>query len=144
MKKYPSISIVTPTWNSPLPLFERVLRTLKNQEYPKNLLEHIVIDAGSVNNTIELAKKYGCDITVRSDLKIQEQVRASLGIKKAKNDIILMLQSDNIPTSKNWLKEMVQPFLDNKKVFCTFSAYNSYEKNILYFFWKLLNYIIIF
>ena len=130
MSNLPSISIVTPTWNSPLPLFERVLRTLKNQEYPKNLLEHIVIDAGSVNNTIELAKKYGCDITVRSDLKIQEQVRASLGIKKAKNDIILMLQSDNIPTSKNWLKEMVQPFIDNKKVFCTFSAYNDYEKNM--------------
>lgn len=130
MKDLPSISIVTPTWNSPLPLFERVLKALQEQEYPKNLLEHIVMDAGSTNGTAELAKKYGCNVTVRSDLKVQEQIRESLGIKKAKNDLILMLQSDNIPTSKNWLKEMVQPFIDNKKVFCAFSAYNGYEKNM--------------
>lgn len=130
MNNFPSISIVTPTWNSPLPLFERVLKTLQNQVYPKNLLEHIVMDAGSVNGTAELARKYGCNVTVRSDLKVQEQVRASLGIKKAKGDLVLILQSDNILTSKNWLKEMVQPFIDNKKVFCTFSAYNDYEKNM--------------
>ncbi len=130
MSNLPSISIVTPTWNSPLPLFERVLKALREQEYPKNLLEHIVMDAGSTNGTAELAKKYGCILTVRSDLKVQEQVRASLGIKKAKNDLVLMLQSDNIPTSKNWLKEMVRPFVENTKVFCTYSAYNSYEKNM--------------
>ena len=86
MKDLPSISIVTPTWNSPIPLFERVLKELQKQTYPKNLLEHIVMDAGSTNGTIELARRYGCAVIVRSDLKIQEQVRASLGIKKAKND----------------------------------------------------------
>ncbi len=129
-KKLLTISIVTPTWNSNIKLFERVLKELKRQIYPRELIEHIVFDAGSTNGTAELAKKYGCKVTIRADLKVQEQVRQSLAIKKARGDLVLILQSDNIPTSKNWLKEMVQPFIDNKKVFCTFSAYNDYEKNM--------------
>lgn len=130
MSNLPSISIVTTTLNSPLPIFERVLRTLQNQIYPKNLIEHIVMDGGSINGTVELARKYHCEVIVHKDLMMKEQNRASLGIQKARGDLIVILQSDNIPTSKNWLREMVQPFLDNKKVFCTFSAYNSYEKNM--------------
>ena len=130
MSNLPSISVVTTTLNSPLLIFERVLKTLESQSYPKNLLDHIVMDGGSTNGTIKLAKKYRCNVVVRKDLMMKEQNRASLGIQKARGDLIVILQSDNIPTSKNWLKEMVQPFIDNKKVFCTFSAYNSYEKNM--------------
>lgn len=130
MNKLPSISIVTGTWNPSLFVFERVLKSLKSQAYPKQLLEHIIFDAGSTNGAIQLARKYGCDVTVRSDLAEGEQVRQSLEIKKAQGDIVLLLQSDNILTSKNWLREMVQPFIDNRKVFCTCSAYNTYEKNM--------------
>lgn len=130
MKNLLKISIVTTTLNSPLPIFERVLKTLQNQIYPKNLIEHIVMDGGSTNGTLELARKYHCEVIVHKNLMMKEQNRASLGIQKARGDIIVILQSDNIPTSKNWLREMVQPFLDNNKVFCTFSAYNSYEKNM--------------
>lgn len=130
MNKLPSISIVTGIWNPSLTLFERVLKSLKLQAYPKQLLEHIIFDAGSTNGAVQLARKYGCDVTVRSDLVEAEQVRQSLEIKKAQGDIVLLLQSDNILTSKNWLREMVQPFLDNGKVFCTCSAYNTYEKNM--------------
>lgn len=128
MKSLPSISIVTGTLNPRLSLFESVLKSIHNQTYPGDLIEHIVMDAGSTNGSIELAKKYGCSVEVREDLVDQEEIRASLGIKKARGDLVLILESDNIPRSKNWLKEMVQPFLDNKKVFCTFSAYNSFNK----------------
>lgn len=129
-KKLPTISIVTPTLNSNIKLFEKVLKALKSQTYPKELIEHIVFDAGSTNGTLEMARKYGCNVTIRTDLKVQEQVRQSLAIKKSRGELILVLQSDNVPTSKTWLKEMVQPFIDNKKVFATFSAYNDYEKNM--------------
>lgn len=130
MHKLPSISIVTETWNPDVKLFERVLKNIQLQDYPKELVEHIVFDAGSTNDSVRVARKYGCKITIRSDLRDTEQVRQSLEIKKARGDIVLLLQSDNILTSRKWLREMVQPFLDNKKVFCTYSAYNSYEKGM--------------
>lgn len=130
MKRYPSISIITPTWNSNVALFDRVLRELKSQKYPKKLIEHIVLDAGSENDTVKVAKKYGCNVILRPDLQPQEQYREGLGISMAKGELILMLQSDNIITSKDWLERMVQPFLENQKIIGTYSAYNSYEKGM--------------
>ena len=59
MNNLPSISIVTCTYNVNLKLFEKVLKALREQVYPKRLIEHIVMDAGSSNGTVELAKKFG-------------------------------------------------------------------------------------
>jgi len=129
MHDFPTISIVTCTYNTNLPLFNQVLRALQSQKYPKKLIEHIVMDAGSTNGTIELAKKFGCKVFVCSDLKEEEQMRASIGFKKAKGHLILIIQSDNIVIGKDWLKQMVEPFFNNE-VFCTYTSHYSYKKNM--------------
>ena len=129
MNNLPSISIVTCTYNANLPLFEQVLKALRAQNYPNKLIEHIVMDGGSSNGTVELAKKHGCQVFIRPDLKDEEQMRASIGFKKAKGDLILIIQSDNIVVGKNWLKRMVEPF-EEKRVFCTYTAHYSYKKNM--------------
>jgi hypothetical protein len=128
--RLPSISIVSCTWNVNLPMFEDVLRALRDQNYPKNLIEHIVMDAGSINGTIELAEKYGCKVFIHPNLKEEEQERASLGFKKAKGEILLIIQSDNLVTSKDWIMRMVQPFLENKNIFATYTDHYSYKKNM--------------
>lgn len=130
MKKLPSISLVGCTYNTDLLAFKRMLEALKLQTYPKRLIEHIVMDAGSTNGTVELARKYGCKVYVHPELREEEQVRASLGFKKAKGEMLLIIQADNIVTSKDWIMRMIQPFLENKNIACTFSAYNSYEKDM--------------
>lgn len=129
MNKLPTVSIYTGSLNPNLETFKRVLETLKKQTY-KEVIEHIVMDGGSTNGAIELARRYGCTVDISPQLKLLEQIRFSKGVKKAKGQLVLCLETDNIPTSKNWLKEMVQPFIDNKKVFCTFSAYNDYERDM--------------
>lgn len=129
-KSLPSISIVSCTYNANLKLFEQVLKALRSQNYPKKLIEHIVMDAGSTNGTIELAKEYGCKVYMHPELLEEEQARASLGFKKAKGEILLIIQSDNLITSKNWVRRMVQPFLENKNIFCTYTDHYSYKKNM--------------
>lgn len=130
MKLLPSISFITTTYNANLPLFKRSLEAIASQNYPKNLLEHIVVDGGSKNGTIEFAKQHNCKVIVRKDLAWEQETRASLGIKEARGDIYTLMQSDNILTSNDWLEKMVKPFTENKKIFCTYSAYNSYEANM--------------
>ncbi len=130
MKKFPSITIITGILNPNISIFKQVLESVKLQKYPKKLIQHFVMDGGSVNESPNLAKKYGCKVIVRKDLMNKDEVRAGLAIKKAKGDLILMLESDNLLTSDEWLLEMVQPFLDDTNVFCTYSAYNSYQKNM--------------
>lgn len=99
------------------------------QKYPKKLIEYIIVDGGSTNGTIELAREYGCKI-IQKGLKVEEEARASLAIKAAKGDLILDLESDNIITSSDWFEQMVKPFKENKNVFFTYSAYNGYEKDM--------------
>ncbi|KKQ34990.1 MAG: Glycosyl transferase [Microgenomates group bacterium GW2011_GWA2_37_6] len=130
MKNKLSISIITCTLNADLAVFKKSLESIKKQRYPKNLVEHIVMDGGSTNGTIKLAREYNCKVHIRKDLLKQEMTRQSIGIKKAKGGVLLMLPSDNILTSEDWLEKMTEPFKQNKKVFCTFSAYNSFEKNM--------------
>ncbi len=129
-EELPFISIVTNTYNPDPVLFKEVLKALAIQTYPKKLVEHLVIDGGSTNETVKLARSFKCRVVVRADLKEQEQMRSSMGFKMAKGKIIAVIQSDNIVTSKNWLLKMVQPFIDNPDVFCAFSQKNSYRKNM--------------
>lgn len=131
MKKLPSITIVGCTYNPSLWLFEKMLKAIKMQTYPKSMVEHIIMDAGSTNGTIKLAREYGCKVVVRkTDLKNEEQIMASDAFQTAKGKIILVMQIDNIITDKNWMKKMVQPFLENKNVFCTYTERYSYEKDM--------------
>ena len=129
-RSLPTITILTGTLNSHISTFRQVLESVRKQKYPKTLIEHIVMDKGSTNGCIELAKRYGCEADIRHYSPGKEQLSAGLGIQMAKGDLILVLESDNILTSRDWLRRMVEPFIQNKKVFCTFSAYNSYWKNM--------------
>lgn len=130
MTHLPTISIITGTFNSDISIFKRVLDSIKYQRYPTDLIEHLVMDGGSTNGCVELAKRYESKIIVSSDSPEKEQNRPALGIKMAKGDLILILESDNILTSNDWLLQMVKPFRQNKRIFCTYSVYNSYEKDM--------------
>lgn len=130
MKNFPSISIVTLTFNADLGIFKQSLESIKYQNYPKRKIEQIVVDGGSKNGTIKLAKSYGCKVIERPDLEYETEARKSIGIKKSKNDIILFLEADNILVGEDWLQAMVLPFIEEKNIFSTFSMYNAYRKNM--------------
>lgn len=130
ISQLPSITIITCILNCHIPTFKQCLESIKHQRYPKKLIEHLVMDGGSTNEGPKLSKKYDCHVIVREDLKNRGEARVGIAIKQAKNDLILMLQSDNILISNDWLLKMVKPFIDNKNVFCAFSIYNSYYKNM--------------
>ncbi len=88
------------------------------------------MDGGSTNGSMELAKKYGCKVFVHKDLLEKAEMRIAMGIKKAKNDLILILEADNILSSRNWLVQMAEPFLTDKRIFCAYSAYYGYNKGL--------------
>lgn len=130
MKNLPSITIITCILDCHIPTFKLSLNSIRKQKYPKELIEHLVMDGGSTNEGPDLARRHNCSVIVRKDLKDQVEARVGIAIKKAKGDMILMLQSDNILTSSDWLLRMVEPFTENKEIFCTFSMYNSYFKHM--------------
>lgn len=80
------ISIVTVTYNC-ASILEETIKSVISQDYA--LIEYIIIDGGSTDNTVEIAKKY----TSKVDVLISEPDRGiydamNKGIKKATGDWI--------------------------------------------------------
>jgi glycosyltransferase involved in cell wall biosynthesis len=103
----PSISVVIPTLNSEAVL-ERCLSSFSIQKYPKNKIEIIIIDGGSVDNTLIISHKYHAKVLVNK-LKTAESGKA-IGVKAAKNTLIALIDSDNILPNNHWFIDMVAPF----------------------------------
>src|SRR4029079_4805093 len=129
VKSLPTISIVTCCFNTDLKIFRLTLEALKKQNYPRKKIQHIVMDGGSTNGSIELAKSYGCKVFSIPKLQNKSLVRMSLGITKSNGELILFLEPDNIMIGKNWIRKMVFPF-DDKEIIGAFSIYNYAKKNM--------------
>jgi len=109
--RLPSISIVIPTYNCGS-FLDKCLFSIVKQDYPRELIEILIIDGGSTDNTIEVAKKY-TDKIYKNPLRTGEAGKA-VGVKKAKNDLVALIDSDNLLPDRNWLKSMVEPFADKE------------------------------
>lgn len=106
---FPTISICMATLNAEKVL-EECLRRLSEQDYPEEKIELIVGDGGSKDKTRKIIEKYG-GVVLSNPLKTGEAGKA-VAVKEAKNELILILDSDNFLPDRNWLKKMTAPFLD--------------------------------
>lgn len=92
---HPLVSIVTPSLNQGQFIEEMVL-SIKNQEYPN--IEHIIIDGGSTDNTLEILKKHEGTYNMRwisePDGGMYEAVNK--GLRRAKGEIVAYLNCDDL------------------------------------------------
>lgn len=110
MHEFPKISFCVPTYNSEKTI-GFCLDGIKSQDYPKELIEILVIDGGSTDNTLQICKKSFSKIINNSD-KIEEKGRA-LGIREAFGDIIAFIDADNLLNDTGFIRKMVDPFCEN-------------------------------
>lgn len=107
------ISIVITNWERQyyIPL---IMEMYNNQDYPKNLLEFIIIDDDSVNkaDVLNIIKE---QIRLYPDLKIRfiqnyinryynPTKRRNIGIRQSKENIILLNETDTLPLGRNFLR----------------------------------------
>lgn len=113
MKTFSKISFVIPTLNAKKNLIE-CINSIKTQNYPKNKIEIIISDGGSIDKTQIIAKKYGCKI-VFNKLKTAEAGKA-VGLKHATGKYLALIDSDNILPNKNWINQMLQPMETDENI----------------------------
>ena len=104
-----SVSIILPTYNSAKTLQE-CLESIKNQHFPSERLELIVVDGGSTDDSTEIARKYTDRVLYNKD-KVEEKGRA-IGISESQNKIVVFIDADNILDSPEFLQRMLEPFDD--------------------------------
>lgn len=125
-----TVSIVIPIFNS-MRTLSLCIESILAQKYNHNLIEIIFADGGSTDGTLKLIKSYkeNADISIkvfRNPLKTAEAGKA-VGVKKAKNEIIALVDSDNIMPDNHWLERMMAPFED-KDIVATEPIEYTYRK----------------
>jgi glycosyltransferase involved in cell wall biosynthesis len=108
--KLPLVSIIIPTYNEGKRL-SFCLESICNQDYPKDNIEILVIDDESTDKTVEIAKKYGAKVIANGSHSIERG--KSIGLQNAKSDYILLMDADNVLSTKSWISICIRAFLDN-------------------------------
>ena len=123
----PFVSIIVPTLEEENNI-ETCLRSLKKLNYPKK--EIIVVDGGSSDKTVEIAKKFDVNLIVDSDLPenwIGKSYGCHLGFQAARGDILLFTDADTYHTPQS-LKITVMHTLSTEAKLFSMLPYQRAEK----------------
>jgi glycosyltransferase involved in cell wall biosynthesis len=108
--KAPLVSVVIPTYNSASTL-PKTVEALYNQDYPRELLEIVVVDDGSTDKTREVLQGY--PIRYFHQGKAGPAKARNTGWKNSRGDIICFTDADCIP-QRNWVSELVHGYQDDR------------------------------
>jgi len=115
--KAPKVSFVICTYNAK-ELARRCIESIKMQDYPKNRIEIICVDGGSTDSTLKLLEKYKVKIIHNKNrLPEGKGMGKFLGYRAAMGQFIAIVDQDNEIQGNEWLKDMLFPMLNDKKVF---------------------------
>lgn len=120
--KYPQVSIIIATFNSQKTL-PKALGSIKKQNYPQDKIEILVIDGGSKDKTIKIAKKYKRGLAgyvgkcrTLKNLKVDQVYAKHLGWLNSRGKYVLFLDSDEAFENKNSIRNKVVSALNDKRV----------------------------
>lgn len=89
----PLVSIVTPSYNQGM-FIERTIESVISQDYPR--IEHIVVDGGSADNTLEVLRKYESRLKWVSERDDGQTDAINKGFRMSKGTVLAWLNSDDI------------------------------------------------
>jgi len=122
--KYPRgkpepVSVVMPCYNEAETIGQAIEALLK-LDYPKNMLEIIIVDDKSKDNSVEIVKKYvrrykNVKLIINKKNSGGAAEPINIGIKVAKYDYIAVVDADSIP-NKDVLLKMIGFLQKDKKV----------------------------
>jgi len=126
-----SVSVILATLNGG-EILKKSLKSIRGQDYDQEKIEIIAADGGSTDDTIKTLKKYGVKIVFENTGS--PEGAKGIALKRAKNEIILEIDCDNILPDKDWLKKMVFYFDKEKDIVGVYTWRYKHERND-----KLLN-----
>ena len=120
-QRLPSVSIVISAKNEYLNLKEN-LPFILTQDYPE--FEVIVVDDHSQDDTHELLADFKLMYTRLKVLSLNDSLTffegkkfpLSIGIKEAKNEVLLLTDADCKPASNEWIRHMISQYDENTEL----------------------------
>lgn len=111
--KKPAVSIILRTLNEEKHLDE-LLTAINNQELNGLDIEVVLIDSGSTDSTLDIAKSHNCHILYISKDEFSFGRSLNLACQAAAGEILVIISGHCVPADNHWLQKICQPILDKK------------------------------
>jgi rhamnosyltransferase len=108
------VSVVIPTLNAG-PEFEELLEKLSTQEGDFEC-EVIVIDSGSEDGTVELARRYNASVHQIARSEFNHGATRNLGVSLSGGEYVALIVQDAVPLDERWLATMVEDLERDERV----------------------------
>ena len=105
------VSVIIYTYNAGV-LFEKLLKNISSQKLIKGV-EIIVIDNGSTDKTLNIAKKYKSTI-IKADNQLSQSEIYEKCITKISGKYVAVIEQNKLLNSNFWLYQAIRPIKDKK------------------------------
>ena len=106
-----TVTVIIPVLNA-ASMLRKVLESLSNQSYAKDLTEIIVVDNGSTDKSKEVAKSFGV-IPLSETEKKSPYAARNVGFRHATGSIIALTDANKVPDER-WIEEGVKSLVVNE------------------------------
>jgi glycosyltransferase involved in cell wall biosynthesis len=130
------VTLITATYNSARHLEDCILSVIR-QNYPQ--IEHIIVDGGSTDGTIDIIKKYENRIAAWISEKDRGMYDAiNKGMKMATGDVIGILNSDDMLDAEDVISAIVGAFREKQvdSLYGDLEYVDPVDTNKIYRIWK--------
>ncbi|MFH1691076.1 MAG: glycosyltransferase family 2 protein [Candidatus Omnitrophota bacterium] len=108
-----SLTFVIPVLNASQHL-ACCLKSIRDQDYPKEKVEIFIVDGGSTDTTIEIATEFGAKV-LHNEKRLAEY-GVQLGVGEATSDLLVVFAADNELVGRDWAAKVVDVFRIYKDV----------------------------
>ncbi|MCG2721957.1 MAG: glycosyltransferase, partial [Thermodesulfovibrionales bacterium] len=106
--EYPAVSVILRVKNEGK-MLARVITRIREQDYP-NRVEIVVVDSGSIDDTVKIATEHDCKIVFMKPEEFTFGKALNVGYRNAAGEIFVNLSGHTIPTDTLFLKNLLSPY----------------------------------
>ncbi len=100
----PTVTFIIPTLNA-AGLLPFCLRAIRAQDYPRDHLQILVVDGGSSDATLEIARQFGAQVIANPD-RVAEQGKR-IAMPHVRGEIVIFVDADNEITHPDFVRRAV-------------------------------------
>jgi rhamnosyltransferase len=88
--------------------FKEIMNAIYNQKFDGNV-EIVVVDSGSTDNTINIAREYNARIFSIKPQEFHHSLTRNFGAERSRGKVLIYLSQDALPLNSSWLSNLLAP-----------------------------------
>jgi len=124
----PAVSVIIPVLNGDRHIAD-LLTSLKAVDYPGHKMEILVVDNNSTDKTAAVVSQFE-GVRLLHESKPSSYAARNKGIRESRHEILVFVDAD-LEVEKNWLKELVAPFLEDPAAGLVGGSNSAFELSLL-------------